>query len=183
MLAGLLIFWVGRDNYSTAAGLDITEDGMKPLGLLKTYQVISIGSLALIPLCYFLISQNEWMTYLLTALFVYIAISMVRAGIKEGTMWRDRMIALIIFMIINTVFWACFEQAGASLTLFADRNETVKFWDGPYRFDDAVLQSCLYHHFQLHLLRHVGQLDQIGKNPSIPMKFALGILQLSAVSS
>ena len=37
-------------------------------------------------------------------------------------MWRDRMIALVIFMIINVVFWAFFEQAGTSLTLFADRN-------------------------------------------------------------
>jgi len=122
MLAGLLIFWLGRDNYAAAPGLDITEAGMQPVGPLKMYQAISIGSLALIPLCYFLISQNDWMTYLLTGLFVLVAASLIRAGIKEGTMWRDRMIALVIFMVINTVFWACFEQAGTSLTLFADRN-------------------------------------------------------------
>ena len=40
------------------------------IGPLKMYQAISIGSLALIPLCYFLISQNHWMTYLLTGLFI-----------------------------------------------------------------------------------------------------------------
>ena len=65
MLAGLLIFWTGRDNYAAAPGLEITEEGHKAIGPLKMYQAISIGSLALIPLCYFLISQNDWMTYLL----------------------------------------------------------------------------------------------------------------------
>ncbi|MCB0814994.1 MAG: MFS transporter, partial [Flavobacteriales bacterium] len=34
----------------------------------------------------------------------------------------DRMIVFIILMFFNIVFWACFEQAGTSLTLFADRN-------------------------------------------------------------
>ena len=57
---------------------------MKPIGPLKMYQAISIGSLALIPLCYFLISQNEWMTYLLTGLFVYIAFSWYKRGSKKA---------------------------------------------------------------------------------------------------
>ena len=62
MLAGLAIFWFGKENYSAAPGLEITEAGMKQVGPLKVYQLISLGSLALIPLCYFLISQNELMT-------------------------------------------------------------------------------------------------------------------------
>ena len=46
-----------------------------------------------------------------------------KADSENGTkIWADRMIALIIFMVINIAFWACFEQAGTSLTLFADRN-------------------------------------------------------------
>ena len=69
MLAGLFIFWSGRENYAAAPGLDITEEGHKKAGPLKIYQWISVGSLALIPACYFLISQNDWMTYLLIGLF------------------------------------------------------------------------------------------------------------------
>ena len=181
MLAGLAIFWIGRDNYSAAAGLDITEDGMKAVGPLKMYHAISIGSLALIPLCYFLISQNEWMTYLLTGLFVYIAFSLVQAGIKEGAMWRDRMIALIIFMIINTVFWACFEQAGTSLTLFADRNVSREIlgWTMPASMTQFFNPAFIIIFGSIFSVMWV-KLEQIGKNPSIPMKFALGILQLGA---
>ena len=67
------------------------------------------------------------MDYILLGLFILISASLIRSGIKEDqekgvSIWKDRMIALIIFMIINISFWACFEQAGTSLTLFADRN-------------------------------------------------------------
>ena len=181
MLAGLLIFWLGRDNYAAAPGLEITEAGMQPVGPLKMYQAISIGSLALIPLCYFLISQNDWMTYLLTGLFVLVAASLIRAGIKEGTMWRDRMIALVIFMVINTVFWACFEQAGTSLTLFADRNVSrdILGWTMPASMTQFFNPAFIIIFGSIFSVMWV-KLDKIGKNPSIPMKFALGILQLGA---
>jgi POT family proton-dependent oligopeptide transporter len=181
MLAGLAIFWVGRDNYSAAPGLDITEAGMKQVGPLKVYQLISLGSLALIPLCYFLISQNEFMTYLLTGLFVLVAASLIRAGIKEGPMWRDRMIALVIFMLINVVFWACFEQAGTSLTLFADRNVSrdILGWTMPASMTQFFNPAFIIIFGSIFSVMWV-KLDAIGKNPSIPMKFALGILQLGA---
>lgn len=181
MIAGLLIFWIGRDNYSAAPGLDITEAGMQPVGPLKMYQAISIGSLALIPLCYFLISQNDWMTYLLTGLFILVAASLIRAGIAEGKMWRDRMIALVIFMVINIVFWACFEQAGTSLTLFADRNVSrdILGWTMPASMTQFFNPAFIIIFGSIFSVMWV-KLDAIGKNPSIPMKFALGILQLGA---
>ena len=181
MLAGLAIFWFGKENYSAAPGLDITEAGMKQIGPLKVYQLISLGSLALIPLCYFLISQNELMTYLLTGLFILVAASLIRAGIKEGPMWRDRMIALVIFMLINVVFWACFEQAGTSLTLFADRNVSrdILGWTMPASMTQFFNPAFIIIFGSIFSVMWV-KLDAIGKNPSIPMKFALGILQLGA---
>ena len=181
MLAGLAIFWVGRENYSAAPGLDITEAGMKQVGPLKVYQLISLGSLALIPLCYVLISQNELMTYLLTGLFILVAASLIRAGIKEGPIWRDRMIALVIFMLSNVVFWACFEQAGTSLTLFADRNVSrdILGWTMPASMTQFFNPAFIIIFGSIFSVMWV-KLDAIGKNPSIPLKFALGILQLGA---
>jgi len=181
MLAGLFIFWSGRENYAAAPGLDITEAGRKQVGPLKIYQWISVGSLALIPACYVLISHNDWMTYLLTGLFVLVAASLIRAGIKEGPMWRDRMIALVIFMVINIVFWACFEQAGTSLTLFADRNVSREIfgWTMPASMTQFFNPAFIILFGSIFSIMWV-KLSQIGKNPSIPMKFALGILQLGA---
>ena len=59
MLLGLFIFWGGRKNYAAAPGLDIHDLGKKKvLGPLNMVQLITLGSLLLIPLCYVLIMQK-----------------------------------------------------------------------------------------------------------------------------
>lgn len=186
MLAGLLIFWLGRANYAAAPGLEITDEGkQKILGPFNWVQVITVGSLALIPLCYLLIQNNQWMDYILLTLFIGISISMIMAGIKEdkqeGTLiWKDRMIALIIFMIINIAFWACFEQAGTSLTLFADRNvdRSIFGWEMPASMTQFFNPFFIIVFGSIFSVMWV-KLSKIGKNPSIPMKFSLGIIQLA----
>lgn len=180
MLAGMFIFWNGRNNYAHAAGLDIREAAYKKVaGPINILHLIVIGSLAFIPLCYFLISQNQIMDYLLITIFVYVAYSLIAAGVKEGGVWKDRMIALVIFMLINITFWACFEQAGTSLTLFADRNvdRSVFGWEMPASMTQFFNPAFIIIFGSIFSVMWV-RLTKIGKNPNIPMKFALGILQL-----
>jgi POT family proton-dependent oligopeptide transporter len=185
MLTGLLIFWAGRNNYAAASGLEIREEGKKKiLGPFNAVQVITVGSLILIPICYFLINHNSWLDYILLGLFVYVSYSMITAGAtadkEQGTgVWRDRMIALIIFMVINIAFWACFEQAGTSLTLFADRNvdRSIFGWEMPASMTQFFNPFFIIVFGSIFSVMWV-KLAKIGKNPSIPMKFALGILQL-----
>ena len=187
MLTGLLIFWSGRKNYSAASGLEITEAGKKKvLGPINMAWAISLGSLLLIPLCYVLISQNEILDYILLALFVYVAWNLISSGIEadkeQGTaVWKDRMIALIIFMIINITFWACFEQAGTSLTLFADRNvdREIMGWLMPASMTQFFNPFFIIVFGSIFSVMWV-KLANIGKNPSIPLKFAFGIIQLAA---
>lgn len=180
MLLGLVIFQFGKNNYAAADGLEVTEAGKKKvLGPLNMVQVITVASLLLIPVCYLLIANNEVLNYLFLALFIYVAYSLISAGFKEGKQWGDRMIALVIFILINVVFWACFEQAGTSLTLFADRNVNREIFGW-------VMPASMTQFFNPFFIIVFGsifswmwiKLTNIGKNPSIPMKFALGILQL-----
>jgi POT family proton-dependent oligopeptide transporter len=119
------------------------------------------------------------MDYLLLAIFVYVAYSLIAAGVKEGGVWKDRMIALVIFMLINIAFWACFEQAGTSLTLFADRNvdRSVFGWEMPASMTQFFNPAFIIIFGSIFSVMWV-RLTKIGKNPNIPMKFALGILQL-----
>jgi len=189
IMLGFLIFWLGRDKYKDAPGVDVPEAGRKKmLGPLNGVQTITIGSLLLIPVCYILINKNiikfdnfefPLMMVLLMGLFLYVGISLIKTGIKEGPMWRDRMIALVIFMIINIVFWACFEQAGTSLTLFADRNvdRVVLGWTMPASMTQFFNPLFIILFGSIFSVMWV-KLDKIGKNPSLPMKFSLGILQL-----
>lgn len=186
MLTGLFIFWSGRKNYSAAPGLEPTEAGKKKvLGPLNMVQVITLGSLLLIPLCYVLINQNQFLDYILLGLFLYISYSMIMAGKKadEGeteARWKDRMIALIIFMVINIAFWACFEQAGTSLTLFADRNvdRMIMGWEMPASMTQFFNPFFIIVFGSIFSVMWV-KLSAIGKNPSIPLKFAFGIIQLA----
>ncbi len=185
MLLGLTIFFMGRENYSAAPGLGITAEGKETMfaGLNKA-TVVTIASLLVIPLAYYLIMNNSWLDYILLALFIYISISLIRAGVNADTenkssIWKDRMIALIIFMIINVVFWACFEQAGTSLTLFADRNvnRMIGGWEMPASMTQFFNPFFIIVFGSLFSIMWV-KLAERGRNPSIPMKFALGILQL-----
>ncbi len=186
MLTGLFIFWSGRKSYSAAPGLEPTEAGKKKvLGPLNMVQAITLGSLLLIPLCYVLIYNNEFLDYILLALFLYISYSMITAGAKadEGEAeprWKDRMIALIIFMVINITFWACFEQAGTSLTLFADRNvdRMIMGWEMPASMTQFFNPFFIIVFGSIFSVMWV-KLSNIGKNPSIPLKFAFGIIQLA----
>ncbi|MFY0642992.1 MAG: peptide MFS transporter [Bacteroidia bacterium] len=185
MLAGFFIFWSGRKQYAAAPGLEITEAGKKKVvGPLNMTQLITVGSLALIPLCYVLIMNNQWLNLIFLGLFILIAYSLISAGIKEDrqegtTIWKDRMISLVIFMIINVVFWACFEQAGTSLTLFADRNvdRMIFGWEMPASMTQFFNPFFIIVFGSLFSMMWV-KLSKLGKNPNIPLKFALGILQL-----
>lgn len=187
MLLGIIFFFLGREKYAMAPGVDITEAGKKKVaGPLTMVHIISLGSLLLIPACYLLIQQNEWLTYILVGLFILVGYNLLSAGVAEdnkdgnGTkVWRDRMIALIIFMVINIVFWACFEQAGTSLTLFAKRNvnRMILGWQMPAAMTQFFNPAFIIIFGSIFSVMWI-KLSKIGKNPSIPLKFALGILQL-----
>lgn len=57
--------------------------------------------------------------YILTGviLFLFLLISRI---IRYPAQTRDRMIAIVVFAIMTVCFWACFEQAGGSMTIFAN---------------------------------------------------------------
>ncbi len=186
MLLGTFIFWSGRKKYAAAPGLEYTEEGKKKVvGPFNMIQLITVGSFALIPLCYVLILNNEWLNLIFLGLFILIAISLIKAGINEdksmGTsIWKDRMISLLIFMVINITFWACFEQAGTSLTLFADRNvdREILGWEMPASMTQFFNPFFIIVFGSLFSMMWI-KLSSIGKNPNIPMKFAFGIIQLA----
>ncbi|MGB1267864.1 MAG: peptide MFS transporter [Schleiferiaceae bacterium] len=181
MLAGLFIFWGGRKKYEHVPNINITEAGHQRMLFMPRYRAITVLSLFLIPLCYVLILKNNFLIYLLIAIFVYVVYQLISAGAKEGAIWRDRMIALTIMMVINIIFWAAFEQAGTSLTLFADGNvnRMIGGWEMPPAMTQFFNPFFIITFGSLFSWMWI-KLDAIGKNPSIPMKFSYGILQLGA---
>lgn len=185
MLLGLLIFFFGKNNYAAAEGLDITEEGKQKVFGISKAAAMFLGSLLLIPIAYFLIKNNDWLGYIFIGLSLYMFYVLINAGkkadLREKTnVWKDRMIAFIIFFLINVTFWACFEQAGTSLTLFADRNidRHIFGWEMPASMTQFFNPFFIIVFGSIFSVMWI-KLSKIGKNPSIPLKFAFGIIQLA----
>ncbi|ACC98389.1 Dipeptide/tripeptide permease [Elusimicrobium minutum Pei191] len=90
---------------------------------------------------------------------------------------KDRILAIFIFTFFSIFFWAFYEQAGSSLTLFADRStDRVIFgWEMPTSFFQsfpALLVVLLAPVFAW-LWRRMGE-----KELSTPAKFAWGLALL-----
>lgn len=180
MVIGAAVFIFGQKHYQ-GQGLPPDRDKLfRPrFGPLNMLHVTILATLATIPIFYFLLNNSTIVGVLLGITAAVMLFILLYEGVKGGKVLRDRMIILILLMFFNIVFWACFEQAGSSLTLFADRNinrvifgwemgaATTQFFNPAFILIFGILFSYMW-----------VRLSKIGKNPNIPMKFGLGIVQL-----
>ncbi len=182
MLIGVGIFLKGMHKLGTAG------DPQNPEMLKKFGKWVYGGSLAGIPLLYALINYGQdiklfgqdLLFWILIGLLVFVCFNLLRAGFQGDRVQRDRIIVLMILMTFNVVFWACFEQAGSSLTLFADRNvdrDILGIYEMPASQTQFFNPAFIIIFGSIFSVMWVS-LSRIGKNPSIPMKFGLGIVQL-----
>lgn len=89
---------------------------------------------------------------------------------------KSRLTVIIIIMLFVIFFWMCFEQAGASLTFFADEqtNRNVLGWEMPASYFQSfnpifiVLLAPLFASLW-------GRLGRRGIEPPAPMKQAMGL--------
>ena len=180
MLLGVLVFQLGSKHYAHVSAPPSPDTLYKPkYGPLSPFTAVVVGCLALVPVLYFLLRNTTIAGYVLLAVAVFVIGSLIARGLKDGKVQLDKMFGFIILMLFNVVFWACFEQAGSSLTLFADRNvdrhvfglemgaATTQFFNPAYILIFGSIFSIMW-----------VKLKQMDRDFSIPMKFGLGILQL-----
>ncbi len=97
------------------------------------------------------------------------------AGTREEA---EKMIVAIVLVVFSVVFWTLFEQAGSSMTLFADRNTDRQV------FGDYVMPAAQTQIFNPIFIVIFAPLFSImwvalskrGLEPSIPVKFAIGLV-------
>jgi len=92
------------------------------------------------------------------------------------------MLAAMVLIVFNVVFWTLFEQAGSSLTLFADRNTDLHVTSG---WSISAGQTQSFNAIFIVLLAPVfsmlwNGLAKRGLEPSIPVKFALALMGVGA---
>jgi len=148
--------------------------------------LVGIGALVMAVGVFFLLSESEILGWLLGAIMLALIAYFVISGIKSGDKVQlQRYIAMIILFVANACFWALFEQAGSSMNFFA-REFVTPMFGGMETWQSGgfgIFQSLnpLYILLFAPLFAALWPwLDKRNMNPSIPRKFALGLIQVAA---
>ena len=180
MLLGLLVFIWGRPFLlGRGEPADPAVLRQRKAGLPFEWLLYGIG-LALVALCWFMVQHQSLVGTLLGvfggALVLYVVGTAVTRLPRDD---RDRIFAALFLIFGSILFWALFEQAGSSLNLFTDRNvdRTILGIDVPA----SVFQSINAIYIVLLAPVFAGLWTMLGRRglePSVPVKFALGLAQL-----
>ncbi len=83
---------------------------------------VFIGSLAVIPVIMAMVRKTEYTDWFMYTIGPLTLIYLVYEMSKHTWAESKKLIAALVFIIFSILFWAFFEQAGGSLSLFANRN-------------------------------------------------------------
>jgi len=176
MLLGLMTFLRGQ-KYLSGLGLppDAPLLAVKWMGISREV-IIYIASLLLVVIIWQAIQYTSELGVVLLVFSAIVFTYVIWFSLSNcKPVERDRMLVMLFLMILSVLFWALFEQAGSSLTLFTDRN-----------VDKGVLTAGMFQSLNpafIIILAPVFaylwvKLSQSGLEPSTPVKFALATLQV-----
>ncbi len=206
LFGGALCVWLGK-HYSwniafSLAGIVMTisllififtKRTLGPIGLspllgkvsdakIRAYDMmVYAGSLLVLPLILLLVSNSNY-----TDMFMYTVGPLTLAYIvyetlKYNKIERQKLLAAMIFVIFSIFFWAFFEQAGGSLSLFADHNLNDNVIG--LHIDPNVINNSSNSLFVILLSPVIGLLwlwlNRRKAEPNTVVKFGLGFLFLS----
>jgi POT family proton-dependent oligopeptide transporter len=117
MLLSLVWFWFGRKQLK-GIGLNASHQTS-----LRNVSMVLVGGVLIgVPVFYALLTIDaSLLQYILMALFVVPAVMLFREGVREGSVPRDKVMAMLTIFVFNVLFWMFFEQAGSSFNFLADK--------------------------------------------------------------
>lgn len=124
MLIGLYFFRSGiQKGVFGDKGLPPEDGGLdeKWMGIRREH-LITFLCLLSIPLLALIIYHNEYEHYLVWVALITIVGILMHIYRSVEVPYKSRLLVVAYFTTLMSLFWAIFEQAGSSLTLFADRN-------------------------------------------------------------
>ncbi len=149
---------------------------------LKRNQLLTIiGTLVFIPICSLFLNLSDIVTTVLIVMSVIMLTILIVSGFREENREKGQGLwVIVILFVFHSIFWALFEQAGGSITLFTARNvdRVVGGSEIPasiFQFFNAFFIMVLAPLFSWMWIK----LRNKGKEPSTPMKFVMGLSQLA----
>ncbi|MEM6493586.1 MAG: peptide MFS transporter [Pseudomonadota bacterium] len=117
----------------------------------------------------------ENMTYVALGGFAVLVGVLIQQSLAKAFEERDRIFAAMFLILVSIVFWALFEQAGSSLNVFTDKHvDTQGVNASMFQSVNAIYIVLLAPVFAA-LWQFMGR---GGFEPSTPMKFGLGVVQV-----
>ncbi|MES2703554.1 MAG: peptide MFS transporter [Bacteroidota bacterium] len=122
MIIGLLTFVFTKGSLGPI-GFPPMAGKLSKEKILRNDILVYVGSLLVIPFIYLLVKNSQYTDYFMYTVgplaLIYIFFEIAKLTTKAE---KQKMIAAMIFIIFSIFFWAFFEQAGGSLSLFALNN-------------------------------------------------------------
>ncbi|HKE48255.1 MAG TPA: oligopeptide:H+ symporter, partial [Rhodanobacteraceae bacterium] len=102
---------------------------------------------------------------------------LIAEGLREGSVKRDRVIAMLTMFLFNVLFWMFFEQAGSSFNFLAENIVNRQFgdWEFPTGWFQSVNPAAIVLIAPIVALGW-GWMSKRNIEPSIPRKFGLGLI-------
>lgn len=160
---------------------DKDNDGKLDKGKKWYEYAVYIGGLATIPLIMKMVANThytDWFMYIIGPLsLIYLAYEMT----KHSRVEVKKLVAALLFILFSVVFWAIFEQAGGSLSIFAANNVTDQLF-GSITLDPNGVNNAANSLFVIIFAPIIGiiwiALARKKIEPNTVVKFGLGFLFL-----
>ncbi|MBX7249242.1 MAG: peptide MFS transporter [Caulobacteraceae bacterium] len=179
MLLGLVVFQLGQPWLEGRAGPPDPEKLKQRVLGVPLEALFWIGGVVAVAPVWLLIQRQHLVeqTLLWVAPGLFVAMILYTVIALRGEV-RSRMLVALILSIFSVLFWTLFEQAGSSLTLFADRSVTLPAWltAGQAHFVNPL---CIILLGPLFAAMWQG-LGRRGLEPPTPYKFSIALALVGA---
>jgi proton-dependent oligopeptide transporter, POT family len=180
MLLGLLVFLRAQPLLVGLAEPPSRPGGRRAFLGLSLEAWVYLGTLLAVVVAWQLVQHGALVGSLLIGLgvAVFLALCVYLLRLPERIA-RERLSVALLLTLVSVVFWAFFEQTGTSMSLFTDRNVDrslfgVELPASQFQSVDGLFILLMAPAFSLLWL----YLARRRLEPSTPLKFALGIIQL-----
>ncbi len=180
MIIGLMIFFKA-EKYLEGQGLPPNPELLhKPVFAgIKAMPLLYLGCLVAIPILALGLNHNSYIGGVLYIVGALVLLFLLYTAFTAEKVARERLLVIVVLMFFHTLFWAFFEQAGSSLTLFADRNvnRQILGWVMPASITQVINPLFIIVLAPLFAKMWI-VLQKRGSQPSVPIKFVLGLAQV-----
>ncbi|UZK65711.1 peptide MFS transporter [Sphingomonas sp. M1-B02] len=181
MLLGLVVFVLFRKElYHAGAPTDPALLATRtPIGVSREW-LIYLGAVAAVGVSFLLLRDRDIVGGLLSIFWLLVVgFILYRAVFTLPKRERDRIFAALYLIALCPLFWALFEQAGSSLNVFTDErvDRHLFGWEMPASWFQSVNSFWIITLAPVFAVLWTW-LGKRGLEPSAPLKFAFGFIQI-----